>query len=172
MKKNKSILFFITGISGSGKSTLGKLILKDIVKKFGPTVLFHGDDFRNIYKFKKYSVLDRFKFGCQNTLLIKKILNQNINVIYTAVSMSHKSQEFKRKNIVNYIEIFIRAPINEIVRLKNKKIYHHDIKNIVGIDILPEYPKKPSILIKNNLKKPLKIIAQELKKKIYKLIPN
>jgi adenylylsulfate kinase-like enzyme len=170
MKKNKGILFFITGISGSGKSTLGKLIFKNIVKKYGPTLLFHGDDFRKIYKFNKYSASERFKFGCQNTLLIKKILNQKINVIYTAVSMSYKSQKFKRNNIDNYVEIFVKASVNEIVRLKKKKIYHNNIKNIVGIDICPEYPKKPNIVLNNNLKKPLKIIAKELINKIYRAI--
>ncbi len=170
INQNKGILFFITGISGSGKSTLGKLIFNDIKKKYGPTILIHGDDFRKIYKFNKYTKIDRFNFGCQNTLIVKILLNQKINVIYTAVSMSHKSRDFKKKNIENYIEIFLKAPINKIIKLKKKKIYHNNIKNIVGIDINPEYPRKPDIIIKNNLTKPMQNIARVLKKKIYEMI--
>lgn len=170
INKLKGILFFITGLSGSGKSTLGKLMLKNIIKNFGPTILIHGDDFRKVYDFNFYSKEQRLKFGCQNTLLIKKILDQKINVIYTAVSLSHKSQNFKRKNIQNYIEIFLKAPINKIIKFKKKKLYHKKTTNIVGVDIKPEFPRKPNIQIHNDFKKPMVQISENLTKKIVSLI--
>ena len=43
LNKNKGILFWITGLSGSGKSTVGETIHKKIIKKFGPTLLIHGN---------------------------------------------------------------------------------------------------------------------------------
>ena len=52
--KDKGILFWITGLSGSGKTTLAKLIKKDVIKHFGPTLLVSGDDLRKIFGFKKY----------------------------------------------------------------------------------------------------------------------
>ena len=50
--KNKGIVFWITGLSGSGKTQIGKKIKKDIIKNYGPTILFSGDDIRNIFDFK------------------------------------------------------------------------------------------------------------------------
>ena len=170
INKKKGILFFITGLSGSGKSTLGKLILNYIKKKYGITILIHGDDFRRIYKNKSYSKDQRYRFGCQNTLLIKKILDQGVNVIYTAVSLSHKSQKFKRKKIENYIEIFLISPLNKILKFKKKKIYLNKTKNIVGIDIRAEYPKKPDIKIYNNFNKPMIEVSKNLEKKINNFI--
>ena len=120
INRKKGILFFITGLSGSGKSTLGRLIFNNIKKKYGPTILIHGDDFRKIYNFNLYNKEQRFKFGCKNTLLIKKILDQKINVIYTAISLNHRSQKFKRKNIQNLIEIFINSSISKIIKYKKK----------------------------------------------------
>ena len=51
--RKKGFVFWITGLSGSGKTTLGKNIKDFIQKKYGPTLLIHGDDIRNIFNFKK-----------------------------------------------------------------------------------------------------------------------
>ena len=59
--KNKGIVFWITGISGSGKTQIGKKVKKHIIKNYGPTILFSGDDIRNIFNLKKYSFKDRMK---------------------------------------------------------------------------------------------------------------
>ena len=47
--KRKGILFWITGLSGSGKTSLAKLIKKDIINKYGPTIVLSGDELRKIY---------------------------------------------------------------------------------------------------------------------------
>ena len=59
--KNKGIVFWITGLSGSGKTQIGKKVKKDIIKNYGPTILFSGDDIRNIFDLKKYTFKDRIK---------------------------------------------------------------------------------------------------------------
>ena len=66
---------------------------------------------------------------------------------------------YNRKKINNYLEIFIDSDI-----LKNKKINNISRfnKNVVGIDIKPEYPMKPDIKIFNNFKTPLKSLANEI----------
>ena len=91
-------------------------------------------------------------------------------MIYTAVSLSHKSQKFKRKKIENYIEIFLISPLNKILKFKKKKIYLNKTKNIVGIDIRAEYPKKPDIKIYNNFNKPMIEVSKNLEKKINNFI--
>ena len=47
----------------------------------------------------------------------------------------------------------------------------NNAKNIVGIDIKAELPKKPKILINNDFSKSIKFLSNELIKKIYKKIP-
>ena len=54
IKKNKGILFWITGLSGSGKTEISKLIYKFINDKYGKTLLISGDDVRDIFNIKKY----------------------------------------------------------------------------------------------------------------------
>ena len=63
MKKKikKGYIFWITGLPGSGKSTLGKAILKEIQKQYGPTLLFNGDDLRNIFEIRSYEKKKEYK---------------------------------------------------------------------------------------------------------------
>ena len=53
LKKNKGILFWITGLSGSGKTTIAQKIESNISNKYGPTVTVSGNDLRRIFNFKK-----------------------------------------------------------------------------------------------------------------------
>ena len=53
---NKGILFWVTGLSGSGKTTISRKIKKYIEENYGPTLLVSGDDIRNIFNFKKYTL--------------------------------------------------------------------------------------------------------------------
>ena len=57
LKRNKGIVFWITGLSGSGKTTIGKKIKAGIIKNYGPTILFSGDDIRKIFANKKMGTL-------------------------------------------------------------------------------------------------------------------
>ena len=79
LKKNKGILFWITGLSGSGKTTIAKKIKPEIAKFYGPTILISGDNLRKIFNFKKYSNNARYKNGLMFSKLCEFITNQKIN---------------------------------------------------------------------------------------------
>jgi len=164
MKKNKykgkGTLFWITGLSGSGKSTLGNLILPSIKKKYGPTLIVHGDDFRNIWELNKYSKSGRFQNCKKYVNFCKYVTDQNINIIFTVIGMYDKIRNWNKKNIKNYLEIYIENTNNDVVNKKKLK------KSIVGINIKPELPKNPDIKIFNNFNKDIKYLSKELIKKI------
>ena len=80
--KNCGIVFWITGISGSGKSTFSRKIYPFIKKKFGPTIIFSGDNLRKIFKLNKYDKNYRMKVGKQYTKFLKVISLNKINVLF------------------------------------------------------------------------------------------
>ena len=169
--KTKGILFWITGLSGSGKTTLAKSIHKDIIKLYGPTLLISGDDLRRIFNFKGYSFEEREILSKKYCKLTKFITDQNINLIFATVAMMHKPRIWNKKNIKNYVEIFIKSNVKTIIKSKKKRIYQKKIKkNLVGITIKPEYPKKPDIIIVNNFNKSIKNLSKQLLNKINYLI--
>ncbi len=167
--KKKGILFWITGLSGSGKTTLGKNIHKDIIKLYGPTIMISGDNLRKIFKLSGHSKNERLKITKSYCSFVKYITDQNINVIFAVVGLFDEPRRWNRKNVSNYIEIYIKSNIKKIIKLGQKKIYHKkNIKNIVGIDLKPEFPKKPDITITNSFKfskeKMSKMIIEKIKK--------
>lgn len=163
--KNKGILFWITGLSGTGKSSIGNFILPKIIKKYGPTILVHGDDFRNIWELKKYTSKGRFQNCIKYFKFCKYVTNQNINIIFTVIGMYKKIRDMNRKNIKNYIEIYIENKnYKGVTKFKKLK------KNIVGINIKAELPNKPDIKILNNFDLDIKLISKNLMKKIEKII--
>lgn len=170
-KKNKGIVFWITGISGSGKTRIGSNIKKNIIRNYGPTILFSGDDIRNIFNLKKYTYKDRLEIVKHYSLLCKNISNQNINVIFCVVGLMKEVRNWNRKNIQNYLEIFIKAPLIKVKKLSKKKIYKKKyIQDVVGLDIKAEFPKSPHIVINNNFDRSINILGKELLKKINKII--
>lgn len=161
----KGILFWITGLSGSGKTTLAKKIFPEIKKKYGPTILLDGDKCRKIMDLYGFTYKDRLSNSKKYIKLAKLLTDQNINVIFSLVCLMEKPRTWNRKNISNYLEIYIKTDINKIILKRKKKVYKKD-KNVVGININPEFPKKPHITINNNLNNNLEKLKKELLNKI------
>ncbi len=171
INKKKGILFWITGLSGSGKTTFGKAIHKDIQKLYGPTIMISGDNVRKIFYLKGHKKQERLKILKSYCQFAKFITNQNINLIFAVVGMFNEPRNWNRQNIDNYVEIYIKSNLKKIIKLNKKKIYHKkNIGDIVGVDIKPEFPKKPDITIVNLFNKPSKKIAVNIIKKIKKKI--
>ena len=168
--KKKGILFWITGLSGSGKTKLSKRIKKSIIKNYGPTVLFSGDDIRQIFNLKGYSYKERYNTVMKYCLLSKFITSQDVNVIFAVVGLMSGIRKWNKKNIDNYIEIYIKSDIKKIKEKRLKKIYRVKTKQVVGIDIKPEIPTKPDITIVNNFNKNLDELKSELILKLEKIL--
>ena len=171
INKDKGILFWVTGLSGSGKTVIAEKIKKDITRYYGPTLLVSGDDLRAIFKFNKYTANERKVLGIYYCNFAKFITNQKINLIFAVVGMRNSTRNWNRKNINNYLEIYIKTNIKTIINAKKKKIYHKkNSGDIVGINIKPELPKKADIIINNNFKRSTNILSKELVRKIKAII--
>jgi adenylylsulfate kinase len=168
--KKKGILFWVTGLSGSGKTSISKKIKKEISKKFGPTMIVSGDDLRKIFGFYNYDSKSRKLLSKKFCKFAKFITDQKINLIFAIVGLMNEPRNWNRKNISNYVEIYIKANLKQIIKMGKKKIYKYK-KNekIVGVNIAPEFPKNPDIIINNNFLKSTDQLSKELFKKIKEL---
>ena len=171
MKRNlnkQGIIFWITGLSGSGKTTLAKNIKKFVSKNYGPTICIHGDEIRRTFNLKSYNKSERLEIGKMYVKLLKILTNQKINVIFSVVGLFHELHKYNRRMFKNYLEIFIKSDIQVLINKKGKFFYQKKTNNVWGIDLKPEFPKKPDITIINDFKKDIKSLTKELIIKIKK----
>ena len=158
-------VFWITGLSGSGKSNIGKKIFSKIKKKFGTTILIHGDDLRSIFKINSY---EKKKIKIKKIWIFVNLLLQKIK-IFTVVGLFHDLHKYNRKIIPNYFEIFIKSDIKKLIKNKDKFFYKKQTKNVWGMDLKPEFPKKPDVIIFNKFDKDINKLSNKLIEQIYKI---
>ena len=163
------IVFWVTGLAGSGKTTIAKKLKSGIQKKYGATIVLSGDEIRNIFNLKGYSYNDRLLTVKKYQLLIKKLSDQKINVIFAVIGMMNEIRKKNKKLFKNYVEIFIKPNIKKLKKKKKKKLYSKK-NNVVGKDIKPELPKNPNIIVNNNFTTSVEEMTERLLKKIIKKI--
>jgi adenylylsulfate kinase len=168
IKKNKGIVFWVTGLSGVGKTTISNHLHKRISKHFGKTLFFNGDDFRRIFNLKKHNLKSRKEYILQYANFCKFVTDQNINILVAVVGLFDFIHVRNRKLFDNYFEIFIRANSRNIKKNDKRKIYFK--KDVFGKDLKPELPKKPHIISNNDFKKKPKVISESIFRSILKKI--
>jgi adenylylsulfate kinase-like enzyme len=170
MKKNKNFCIIIFGLSGSGKSTLSSMIHKKIEKKIGKTALLDGDKFRKFLKQLGfnfgYKKKDRSKSAIPVLHIINYLLGLKMNVLYNNICLNKKAYKLWKSNIKNIIYIYIKTDVNKIIEFGKKKKLYLQGKNVVGVDIKPDIPRKPHLVIENNFDRSLNKISDELISKL------
>ena len=49
--------------------------------------------------------------------------DQGFSVVVSVIAMFEEIFEFNRKNIKNYVEVFLDVPLDELVKRNKKKLY-------------------------------------------------
>ena len=76
------------------------------------------------------------------------------------------AHHYWNKNIRNLINVYVHTDVKKIINFGKKKEVYKLKKNVVGIHIKPEIPKKIDVKVINDFNRPLKMIGDELFKKI------
>lgn len=170
MNKNVGVTYWVTGLSGAGKTTIGKKLYEYIATKKENVVFLDGDVLREVYNTVDYSPEGRKNLAFQHGRLCKMLTEQGIDVVICVIAMFDECRLWNRQYIENYKEIYLRVPIEELIRRDQKCLYSkalkNEISNVMGIDIDYEVPKCPDIKIdnygKNSPEKVLRSIIESL----------
>jgi len=159
------MVIWIMGLSGSGKTTLGKIIKEKMKNK--KILHIDGDIIRKMYSDNLgHSIKDRNINAERISRLVKFISDQNIDIIVSVLSNFPSWLNWNRNNIKNYFEIYIKTNM-DILKKRRPYLYSGKIRNVVGIDIKFNKPKKTDMVIQNSKDlKNLELSANKIIKKL------
>ena len=152
----KSYVIWFTGLSGAGKTTLANLLHQDFENFDIKNQYLDGDDLRKFFNDDMgYNEKDRINNLKRIAFASKLLADNGITVIVAAVASL--GREFLRKNLDNYIQIFVNASIDTVVRRDTKGMYKRyyggKTNQVVGLDIPYYEPKNPDIVVQTDQEK-------------------
>ena len=152
-EKNKGHVLWITGLSGSGKTTVSTGVVKALRKINIPCVLLDGDDMRSILAAKwGYKAEDRLDLAYVYSRLCRHLAASGINVIIATVAMFEEVREWNRSNIPNYLEVFLRVPVDVLIKRDPKGLYKKFVNDTSSESVLSdmfELPNASDLIIDN-----------------------
>ena len=93
---------------------------------------------------QSYSRNSRINLGLKYGLLCKNLSDQGFIVIIATIAMFDKIYAWNRQNLENYLEIYLKVPLDELCMRDNKKIYKRYenglLNNVAGLDLTIDEP--------------------------------
>ena|SRR3989338_822382 len=168
------VLYWITGLSGSGKTTVARELHKMLKAKKHNVIFLDGDSLRNVFNSEGlYTPQDRLKLGLQYSKLCKLLTEQEFDVICATISLFKECHQWNRKHIPDYREIYLRVPIDILIKRDSKNIYSRALKKelnyVMGIDISFQEPESPDLIIDNDSSRDPLFLARKIYEHFYKI---
>lgn len=149
----KGVTVWFTGLSGSGKSTIADLVKKRLDKMGIKRVeRLDGDILRKtLCKDLGFTKEDR-NINIERVIFLSKILTRNDVIVLTSfISPYKKLRNLGRKEIGNFIEVFVKCPIEVCIKRDPKGLYEkalkNEIENFTGISDPYEEPENPDLIL-------------------------
>ena len=147
----KTFVLWLTGLSGSGKTTLAKMVYNEIKERGKKIERLDGDIVRDIFPKTGFSKEERNAHVKRIGFLASILERNEVSVVASFISPYAEARNFVRNKCKNFVEVFVKASIEECekrdVKGLYKKVRNGDITNFTGIDDPYEVPKDPEITI-------------------------
>jgi adenylylsulfate kinase len=149
---------WLTGMSGSGKSTLANYIAQRLRGLGRQTELL------DVEELEKYSLTvdlnaskEQRNADVRRLGYFARLLTRNgVITLVPTVSPYRESRDQNRREIVRFVEIFVDAPVEELIQRDSKGHYKKalagDLPNFIGITEPYEPPNNPEIVVRTHLK--------------------
>ena len=142
---------WFTGLSGAGKSTIAQALAQELRSRGMKVEVLDGDVIRtNLSKGLGFSKEDR-DTNVLRVGWVAEVLSRNgVAVICALISPYRETRNKVRERIANFVEVFVDAPLEEVIRRDVKGLYKKalagEIKNFTGISDPYEPPENPEVV--------------------------
>ena len=165
----KGCTLWFTGLSGAGKSTIASNV-EAILKDQGLMVeVLDGDEVRtNLSKGLGFSKEDR-DTNIRRIAYVAKLLSRNgVLAVTAAISPYREIGDEARENIGDFVEVYVKCPLDELVKRDVKGLYEKAIKgeiaNFTGVSDPYEEPLNPEVVVESDKETVEESVAKVLNK--------
>ena len=155
----RGVTVWFTGLPSSGKSTVARILERQFLKWHLPAELLDGDVVRtHLSKGLGFSREDRETNIKRIGFVCHLLTRHGILAIASAISPAREVREYNRKMIGSFIEVYVKASVEECEKRDVKGLYKKaragEIKGFTGVDDPYEEPLNPEVLCETATEKP------------------
>lgn len=160
-------VFWLTGLSGAGKTTIGRLFFGLLRERNPASVFLDGDLLREVFgNDLGHSREERLKSAMRNSRLCKMLSDQGVDVVCATISLFRECQEWNRKHIPGYHEIYLRVPMSVLVQRDQKQLYSRalrgEMREVMGVDLPVDEPLRPEVTVENDGSEKPEMLAERI----------
>jgi adenylyl-sulfate kinase len=148
----RGVTIWFTGLSGAGKSTIADKVEAYLRAAGRKVEVLDGDVVRtNLSKGLGFSKEDR-DTNIRRIGFVGKLLARNgVAVLVAAISPYRDVRDEVRRDIGDFVEVYVHCPLEELVRRDAKGLYakalRGEIQNFTGVSDPYEEPLHPEVVV-------------------------
>jgi adenylyl-sulfate kinase len=151
-KRTRGFTVWFTGLSGSGKTVIADELAKRLVKKGIMVQRLDGDIVRQgLTRDLGFSKKDR-DLNIERVTFVAELLTKNgVATVVSFISPYREAREKARARIKDFIEVFLRCPLETCISRDVKGLYKKalagEIKEFTGVSDPYEEPTDPELVL-------------------------
>ena len=159
LNEERGFTLWFTGLSGSGKTTISEIVERELRNRERPVEVLDGDIVRtNLSKGLSFSREDR-NINVLRIGFVANLLTRNgVGVVVSAISPYKEARDQVRRRIVDFVEVFVDAPLEVCaerdVKGLYKKAFSGEIQGFTGVSDPYEPPNAPDLVLKTEEESP------------------
>jgi len=152
-ENERGFTLWFTGLSGAGKTTIAEIVEHELRERERRVEVLDGDIVRtNLSKGLTFSRDDR-NINVLRIGFVANLLTRNgVGVIVSAISPFKEARDQVRRRIVDFVEIFVDAPLEVCAERDVKGLYAKafsgEIPQFTGVSDPYEAPNAPDLVLK------------------------
>ena len=158
-QKERGFTLWFTGLSGAGKTTVAEIVEHELRERNRRVEVLDGDIVRtNLSKGLGFGRDDRNTNVLRIGFVANLLTRHGVAVIVSAISPYKEARDQVRRRIVDFVEVFVDAPLEVCaerdVKGLYKKAFAGEIPQFTGVSDPYEPPAAPDLVLKTNEEEP------------------